>query len=844
MIFLLFFACSSSSSIEEKRASLDLSSPLNENQVRLGVIEDESALFGGISAEGQLGDYKIYNNQVQFVIQSDRDSSYYVQHGGGIIDADIIRDPQSEGRDIIDEHTFMAGFARILNPTSFEILSDGSDGVAHLRVTGDGAPFELLQGALEQYNLVPTVDMTFQVDYRLQPNSHFLEMHVQVHWEDDPTSIQMANAILIAKEVTDVWSPGTGYNNPGESEWVGAISNKNEVALGIFPVDLPFTPSVVQELLEEETPAISAFGPHQSVAPGETVGIKYHVGLAHDLASLTDAWQQQAGVVTEPYGGTVVGSLGEMVAGARVQIFTDDTPFTMALTDENGQWKADIPSGAEVSFIASGRLSGIHDDLPAGAGWYSPYAVDSIRNQSLLSLELGGAEIPFAEGYGVGQPNEDTLISPGTLEVDLQDGLAAVVKLYFVNGDPVPSNWSLRRPHGAAAIAYSRTGRIAFPVEPGEYNVVILRGSDYSAHQETVSITSGARTTIVALLEKQQLPANIYTIDPHSHSSPSGDGRVSMTGRALSHAAHGVDIHVSTEHDHIIDFQPLIDGLGLSAQLQTVIGSEVSPTLRGHFNIFPLEPDADILNFGSPIWWDMPRDTPELFELIRSVLPDNGLIQANHPTGSSGLFRLSGYEISSGTVYSTTHWSNDFNLVELLNDGRYSAVLPYYFDLISRGHKLTPIGVSDSHSSENGVGINRTYVYANSKATSDIMDALGKQQTVVSRGPYIHATIGGSWAPGKTFVGAQSLDVRVYKQDWMDVTDIVLYENGEEKERVPYESEVRFMIEPSSDAYYTVEVDGLTSMSPFYFEEPWAMTAAFYIDTFGDGWTPLLPPIE
>ena len=78
----------------------------------------------------------------------------------------------------------------------------------------------------------------------------------------------------------------------------------------------------------------------------------------------------------------------------------------------------------------------------------------------------------------------------------------------------------------------------------------------------------------------------------------------------------------------------------------------------------------------------------------------------------------------------------------------------------------------------------------------------------------------------------------------MDVTDIVLYENGEEKERVPYESEVRFMIEPSSDAYYTVEVDGLTSMSPFYFEEPWAMTAAFYIDTFGDGWTPLLPPIE
>ena len=124
--------------------AINLSEDLDETEVRLGVVTDESALFGGIAAEGQIGDYKIYNNHVRFVIQSDRISSYYIPYGGGILDADIIRKDGEEGRDIIDEHSFMAGLGRILKPTSFEILSDGSDGTAHLRVIGEGAPFDPL----------------------------------------------------------------------------------------------------------------------------------------------------------------------------------------------------------------------------------------------------------------------------------------------------------------------------------------------------------------------------------------------------------------------------------------------------------------------------------------------------------------------------------------------------------------------------------------------------------------------------------------------------------------------------------------------------------------------------
>ena len=85
--------------------SINFYQSLDETQTLAGVVTDEEQLFGGISAEGKIGDIKIYNNKAQFIIQQLRDdSSDYLEYGGGLIDADIIGNETRVGYDLIDDY--------------------------------------------------------------------------------------------------------------------------------------------------------------------------------------------------------------------------------------------------------------------------------------------------------------------------------------------------------------------------------------------------------------------------------------------------------------------------------------------------------------------------------------------------------------------------------------------------------------------------------------------------------------------------------------------------------------------------------------------------------------------
>ena len=56
------------------------------------------------------------------------------------------------------------------------------------------------------------------------------------------------------------------------------------------------------------------------------------------------------------------------------------------------------------------------------------------------------------------------------------------------------------------------------------------------------------------------------------------------------------------------------------------------------------------------------------------------------------------------------------------------------------------------------VGDNFTIVPATN--ADEAITAMQAQQTVVSRGPFVHATIDGRWAPGNTYSGTQELLLR------------------------------------------------------------------------------------
>ena len=266
--------------------------------------------------------------------------------------------------------------------------------------------------------------------------------------------------------------------------------------------------------------------------------------------------------------------------------------------------------------------------------------------------------------------------------------------------------------------------------------------------------------------------------------------------------------------------------------------------MRGHFNAYPMSVQKELVNGGSPIWWDDKRDTSVLFDLIYDVIEPEGVIQANHPVGSGGLFGSASYDLDFGEIDKPDYWSSNFGSFELLNDGHYESVLPYYIDMLSRGLRPIPMGVSDSHTNESGVGVNKTYVFSQGNAQEEIMEAVQAGAVVVSRGPMISAKISDDIAFGKTFVGSQEMEIDVYAPDWMRVDTVRVYENGIVIHETPFEGEtLTFLLNPSQDAHYLVSAFGSSSMSPIYSETPWAMGSAIFIDLDGAGWTPVLEPL-
>ena len=128
---------------------------------------------------------------------------------------------------------------------------------------------------------------------------------------------------------------------------------------------------------------------------------------------------------------------------------------------------------------------------------------------------------------------------------------------------------------------------------------------------------------------------------------------------------------------------------------------------------------------------------------------------------------------------------------------------------------------------------------------------MSRHATVVSRGPYIEATVDGDWAPGQTYQGAQTLAVSVWAPSWIPVDTLELLQNGEVIETVtltgeaPTWGEHSFTLNPDADAVYEVIASNSRSMSdgPWAGKTPWAMTAAIRVDIDGDGWEAPSPPL-
>ena len=320
------------------------------------------------------------------------------------------------------------------------------------------------------------------------------------------------------------------------------------------------------DLLGEIGPVIAGIGsPMLMEAQGEAVFQRTWEWT--DLATLTDEWYACRGGHRHGVGYGDRWARGRR-RGSRHVMNADGAVLTMAHTDDFWIWTADVPRNSGSCRRRDGATRNTMDYLKERAGAQPTRPVHF--KSPPKTVWPGAPAAPFAEGYGISDVVEAGealhLVAPALVSVDVGDGLPAVVRLDFVEGDSVSRNESttIGRPGGSMARGYPADGEIEIPVEPGRYQVVVHRGATWEPWTMEIEVVSGQRTALTPILAEVVRPEGVLRMDPHAHASPSGDGRLSMSHRLLIHAANGIQVHFGTDHDMSLITDPL-EPLGLAS---------------------------------------------------------------------------------------------------------------------------------------------------------------------------------------------------------------------------------------------------------------------------------------
>jgi hypothetical protein len=466
----------------------------------------------------------------------------------------------------------------------------------------------------------------------------------------------------------------------------------------------------------------------------------------------------------------------------------------------------------------------------------------------------------------------------GTLAVEIRDD----------NNAPIPARLTFRtvgdgprllfttidiaREEAGAVTAFDRAfvlrGDADLRVPVGTYDMWVSRGPEWDTTRERVTITAGAETEIHTKLHHVIDTPGWISADLHVHSAASLDSRVPMRDRVFQFVADGVDLIVSTDHNVIADYAPVIAELGVRDLLASATGDEITTKQWGHFGAFPLPSDEAELGHGAIETGK--RTAAQIFADVRARAPA-ALIDVHHPRlvhGTMGYFVLSDLDIATGRTR-TPGFSFDFDAIEVLNGYQDSdrktvaKVIADWIGFLDSGKRVSCTGNSDSHHMTfNLGGYPRNYVAVDGPVDKidpvAVAAAVKAGHSYFTTGPIVDAAIAGKTfgdlatvAPGKV-----ALHVTVRAASWISVSKITVIGPGNTvlaTRAIPSSTHVvRFddaiELDVSRDGYAIIRVDGDRPMAPnvgdagSFLVYPLAVTNPIWIDSDGDGKvTPLAP---
>ncbi|HEY1558795.1 MAG TPA: CehA/McbA family metallohydrolase [Kofleriaceae bacterium] len=412
-------------------------------------------------------------------------------------------------------------------------------------------------------------------------------------------------------------------------------------------------------------------------------------------------------------------------------------------------------------------------------------------------------------------------------------------------------------------------GVVAVPV--GTYEVTASRGPEWTIDTQKVTVTTKGAELHAHITHVVDTP-HWLSADFHVHAASSPDSRVPMRDRVYEFVADGVDMIVSTDHNVVANYQPIIAELHAENYLASATGDEITTGSWGHFGAFPLPHSMEVEGHGAiPVAKHTPQD---IFRDVRERAPD-AIIDIHHPRleAAIGYFTLGKFDPERDRA-TRKGFSYDFDAVEVLNGYQdtnrktIDRVLADWFALLDRGHLITATGNSDTHHlTYNLGGYPRNYVRLDNDDPAtvtavDVARAVKAHHSFFTTGPIVGFHVGttdiGDLAPAPG--GKATAEITVRAAPWVSVSRVILYVAGKEVKRwtlpplpgggiAPVDRfHETFALDVPHDTYAVVRVEGDRSLSPVVGGgtgvnvTPFAMTNPIFLDTNGNGkYDPVLP---
>lgn len=655
-------------------------------------------LIDGPEARAQLGDYRLYNGQLQVLISKlGRYFDYIHTYGGHPIDADLQREPWENERDGFGIVAPAINIESSDHPQSLEVINDGRDGkAAILEVRG---PDELLvalnpstmapllippsisEGPLGTY--VPAsaddTDLPLEVTtrYILEPDKPYVTIESTLQNTGSSEVRFYLGDYLNATGEVDYFSPGFGFRaniyfrHEGDFFAFTGFGLNQGVTYGLIPetprstsVSLPGT-FITFAGQDAQAVFFQASAPDYVLKAGASLLYRRFLAVGSHVADVSSARCDALKLSCGEVRGKVLQN-GQPVAGANVTLWRPSTP-TELYTNRTEQiithWRT-LADGTYQGRVEPGtyRLSAElpHAAYPTRTGTPPEKEVTVVAQESSTVSEFSFEDpgivrvrVRDAQGQPLTaritlagfDPSTDPLVKPVTFPG--YDSTGA----YF--SDP----YADELPHGISRVALTPpdgdSGELA--IEPGSYWLVVSHGPWFSAWSQKITVPPAPEKLELDVQLAQVIErAGFVSGDFHVHGIDSFDARITRTWRMRGMAAEQVDVFASTDHNSRIDFGPALAAEGLSDQVIGLVGEEITTFDLGHFNAFPL-PLTTAANGGSIDWagpFEPGKSHPSQgrydlspSDFFQKVMEEAGdqILMVNHPnTRTLGYFSLIG----------------------------------------------------------------------------------------------------------------------------------------------------------------------------------------------------------